>query len=175
MKRRAIALLLAAVPLIAVGSLHAAEEGPDLPLRKAGLWELQTETDEGAGPRKQQLTMCIGEEMERNTVVASGKENRANCSKYEVKKSADATVVDAICAYDQRHVTTHTELAGDFKTTFRVKVESSISGNASRAQGGQPINIQRKILQSGKYIGESCDGLQAGEARSANGATVQVQ
>lgn len=175
MTRRAIFLLLVAAASFGIGSSHAAEDSPDLPLRKAGLWELQTETNEGAGARKQQLTMCIGEEMERNSVISSGIEHRSNCSSYEVKKLAGATVVDATCAYDDRHITSHTELTGDFSTKFRVEVQSATSGRAPRAQGGQPINVRLTIIQNGRYLGESCGGLQAGEAKGADGMTVNVQ
>jgi hypothetical protein len=155
--------------------MRAAEDALDLPLRKAGLWELQTQTDEGHGSREQHLTMCVGEEMERKTVTASRAENRSNCEKYEVKKTAQATTVDATCTVDTRKTSTHTELAGDFQTTFSVKVESKTSGFAPRAQGGQPVNVERKIVQNGKYLGESCGDLQAGEARTADGRTVIVQ
>ena len=117
---------LAATALLAIAvlttDLRAAEDALDLPLRKAGLWELQTRTDEGRGPRQQHLTMCVGEEMERKTVSASRAEYRSNCEKYEVKKTAEATTVDATCTVDIRQTTTHTELAGDFQTAFSVKV-----------------------------------------------------
>ena len=173
MPRTAATAVLVAAVLMSTPT-HA-EEALDLPLRKAGLWEMQTETDEGRGPQKQQLTMCVGEEMERKTVSASRTENRSNCEKYEVKKTAGATTVDATCTVDTRQTTTHTELAGDFQTAFSVKVESRTSGFAPRAQGGQPVNVERKIVQSGKYLGESCGDLQAGEARAADGRTVIVR
>lgn len=170
---------LAAIALIGAAVLVTAdpraEDAPDLPLRKAGLWELQTQTDEGRGPHQQQLTMCIGEEMERKTVSASRAEYRSNCENYEVKKTASATTVDATCTVDMRQTTTHTELAGDFQTAFSVKIESRTSGFAPRAQGGQPVNVERKIVQNGKYLGESCGDLQAGEAKAADGRTVIVR
>lgn len=169
----AIALIGAAVLLGT--DVRAAEDGQDLPLRKAGLWELQTQTDEGRGPREQRLTMCIGDEMERKTVSASGAEYRSSCEKYEVKKTAGATTVDATCTVDMRQTTTHTELAGDFQTAFSVKIESRTSGFAPRAQGGQPVNVQRNIVQNGRYLGESCGDLQAGEAKAADGRTVIVR
>lgn len=174
MSRLAATALLAIAVLMAT-DLRAAEDASDLPLRKAGLWELRTQTDEGRGPRNQQLTMCVGEEMERKTVSASRAENRSTCEKYEVKKSAEATTVDATCTVDMRQITTHTELAGDFQTAFSVTVESRTSGFAPRAQGGQPVNVERKIVQNGKYLGESCGDLQAGEARAADGRTVIVR
>ena len=127
MRQTCLGLLSAATFLSAAS---ATAEEFDLPLRRAGLWDVHTQTDEGAGVRNQDLGMCIGEEMERAMVRASGAENRANCARYEVKKAADATTVDASCTYDDRKVATHTELRGDFTTAFQVKVESTTSGNA---------------------------------------------
>lgn len=167
---------LPAAALLALGAVgQAAEPSLDLPLRKAGLWEVRTQTDEGSGARNQDLTMCIGEEMERSTVRSSGMEYRSNCAKYEVKKTSDGTTVDATCTFDQRHVTSHTELRGDFQTAFEVKISSSTTGSAPRSQGGQPVNVQRTIVQVGKYLGSRCGGLQAGEAKTADGQVVSVQ
>jgi hypothetical protein len=175
MMRRSYLALLAVAATVHGAMLVSAEETLDLPLRKAGLWEVRTQTDEGKGMRSQDLTMCIGDAMERTAVRTSGAENRANCAKYDVKKTPEGTTVDALCTYDDRKVTSRTELHGDFTTVFKVKVESTTSGNAPRAQGGQPVNVHRIILQEGKYLGESCGGLQAGEAKTAAGATVTVQ
>lgn len=173
--RLAYPVLVAALSISFGAVVFAADEKLDLPLRKAGLWDVNTQTDEGHGKRDQKLTMCIGEEAERNTVRTSSAENRANCPKYVVSKSSAGTIVDALCFYDDRKVTTHTELSGDFTTEFQVKVESSVSGNAPRTQGGAPVDVKRTILQSGKYLGESCGELSAGEAKTANGVKVVVQ
>jgi hypothetical protein len=156
--------LAAAVPV-------AAEDALDLPLRKAGQWQLTTAMDEGKGPRQSILTMCIEAEMERKTVLASGAEHRANCSKYEVKKTGETTTVDAECAYDARKVMSHTEMSGDFQTAFKVKIESTTSGEAR----GQPVSVKRTILQEGKYVTQSCGDLQAGEAKDPEGRKVMVQ
>lgn len=171
---RAFAVLVAAATVCGT-ALSTAEETLDLPLRRAGLWEVRTQTDEGNGMRSQDLTMCIGDAMERTAVRTSGAANRANCSKYEVKKTSDGTTVDAQCTYDDRKVTSRTELHGDFTSVFKVKVESTTSGNAPKAQGGHPVNVHRIILQEGKYLGESCGDLKAGEAKTAIGSTVTVQ
>lgn len=166
--------LLAPTAFLCFTHLQAAEDA-DLPLRKAGLWEVHTSIDEGQGARNQRLTMCIGEQMERDSVRASTMENRSGCSKYEIKKSSDETTVDAFCVYDERQVTNHTEMRGDFKTAFSVKVVSTTAGKAPRAQGGQPVNVHRTIVQEGKYLGESCGELKAGEATTTDGHKVIVQ
>jgi hypothetical protein len=170
---RVVVLSLAAIG--ASVPLAAAEPPLDLPLRKAGLWQVHTQTDEGSGVQKQDLTMCIGEEMERIAVRASGADNRANCATYEVSKTTAGTTIDAVCSIEDRKVVTRTELTGNFTSEFSVKVDSTTSGHAPRSQGGQPVNVHRIILQDGKYLGEACGELQAGEAKGADGRTLKVQ
>jgi hypothetical protein len=172
MRRLATITLVAATAACwAATAPVAAEEALDLPLRKPGQWQLTTAMDEGKGPRQSVLTMCIEAEMEKKTVLASGAEHRANCSTYEVKKVNGTTIVDASCAYDQRTVTSHTEMSGDFQTAFTVKIESTTSGAAR----GQPVSVKRTILQEGKYVAQSCGDLQAGEAKDPEGRKVMVQ
>ena len=172
MQRLSTITLIAAVAVSLAATVPvAAEDSLDLPLRKAGQWQLTTAMDEGRGPRQSILTMCIEAEMERKTVMASGSEHRANCSKYEVKKIGGTTTVDAECTYDQRKVTSHTEMSGDFQAAFAVKIESTTSGEAR----GQPVSVKRTILQEGKYVTQSCGDLQAGEAKDPEGRKVMVQ
>lgn len=163
--------IILATACIGLQPAAAISDDAGLPLRKAGSWELKTVMDEGRGPREQMLSMCIDADMERKTVAASGQEHRSDCSKYEIKKTGDTTTVDATCAYDERAVTTHTEMSGDFQTAFRVRVESTTSG----ALRGQPISIKRTIIQEGKYLGAGCGELQAGEAKGVDGRMVVVQ
>ena len=70
MRETCLGLLSAAATFLSAASATAEEF--DLPLRRAGLWDINTQTDEGAGVRNQDLEMCIGEEMERAMVRASG-------------------------------------------------------------------------------------------------------
>jgi hypothetical protein len=158
------AILIAASP-----SSRAAEV--DLPYRKGGQWELKTVMDEGRGPKEQVLTMCVDEEMEKNTALASRTEHKDGCTKYEVVKSGDKYVIDAQCTFNERDVTSHTEMSGDFAKSFEVKIESTTSGT----NGSQAISVKRTITQSGTYQGESCGDLKAGEARGTDGKKVLVQ
>ncbi|MCC7251334.1 DUF3617 family protein [Hyphomicrobium sp.] len=142
-----------------------------LPERKAGLWELHTVMDEGLGPKDQTLTMCVDAEMERNAVAASGVEHTEKCTKYEIKREGDKTVVDMSCQYASRHVKSRTEMTGDFKSALQVKIESTTSGE----HNGQTVAVKRTITQTGKYLGESCGDLIGGEAKGPDGTKVMVQ
>lgn len=143
-----------------------------LPERKAGLWELKTTMDEGNGPRDQAMKMCIDARMEKNTVLASISDHKANCSTYNVKADGGGTTVDADCIYNERKVMSTTTMSGDFKTTFEIKIQSTTSDPEKKDQS---VVIKRTITQLGKYLGDTCGDLKPGEAQSIDGTRILVQ
>jgi hypothetical protein len=163
--------VIAALAALAATTAQVAAETASLPLRKAGRWELTTTMDEGGKKHEQSLTMCIDADMERNTAAASDAEHKSSCTKYEVKKAGDAIVVDATCSMNGRDVESRTEMRGDFQTTFEVKINSTTSG----IDGAQSVSVPRTIVQHGKYLGEACGELKAGEAMAPDGTKVMVQ
>lgn len=166
----AIALAAAFAGLLTAAAI--ADDATELPKRKAGRWELKTVMNEGGGaPRQQTLTMCVDGEMERNTVAASAAEHKQSCSKYAIAKSGDTFTVDANCHLNERDVESRTEMSGDFQTAFKVKIDSTTSG-IDRAQS---VSVKRTITQEGKYLGDSCGDLKAGEAMGADGSKIMVQ
>lgn len=165
MKRLYLALLVTA-PFAA----HA--DPAKLPQRQAGLWEMTTSMDEGKGAVEQKLTMCVDEEMERNTVQASLLEHQSSCARYDISRAGEATLVVAECTFSKRKVTSRTEMSGDFKTAFQVEIDSTTSQDGETAQ---TISVKRKIKQSGRYLGTSCNDLKPGEAQAPDGTKVMVQ
>lgn len=157
--------------LLIAGPVSSAEDSGALPLRKAGRWEMKTVMDEGFGPREQVLTMCIDTDMERTTATPSDASHKQNCSKYEVTRSGDTTTVDSLCVFEGRKVESVTEMRGDFETTFKVTIESTTSGS----ERGQSVSVKRTITQDGKYLGEACGDLKAGEAMGSDGHKIVVQ
>jgi len=169
--RTALVALSVIASCAAIPALCAAGD-VELPVRKAGQWELTTVMDEGRGPKEQTLTMCIDADMEKNTVAVSAADHKENCSKYEVKKEGDKIVVNATCKFNERNVESATEMSGDFATTFQVKIDSTTSGTDGNDQA---VSVKRTITQTGKYVGESCGDLKAGEAKGSDGKKVLVQ
>jgi hypothetical protein len=164
-------LLVAALFLSTTFGPANADENT-LPARKPGLWELKTVMDEGNGPRDQTLKMCIDERMEQNTVAASLADHKANCAKYDIKVADGVTTAEGECTYNGRLVISHTEMKGDFKSAFEIKIKSSTSDPEAKEQS---IIIKRDITQSGSYLGESCGDLKAGEAMGPDGKKLAVQ
>lgn len=158
--------------LLAFGAQAVASEAT-LPERKAGLWELKTSMDEGAGPRENAMKLCIDAQMEATTVKTSLAEHKANCEKYDIVKADAGTTVDMSCKFNNRHVTGKTEMTGDFKTAFKVKIQSTTSDDS--ANETRTVTIHRVITQEGAYIGEACGDLAPGQALTADGQKVHVQ
>ena len=159
---------------IAIAALSASAASADearLPERKAGLWELATTMDEGLGPKDQTLTMCVDADMERSTAAAAADEHGQKCSKHEIRREGENTIVDMSCQFSSRHVVSRTEMSGDFKTAFLVKIDSTTSGE----QNSKTVTVKRTIVQKGKYLGESCGDLVGGEAKAPDGTKVLVQ
>lgn len=144
----------------------------ELPARQPGKWKLSTEMDEGRGPIKQTLTMCITEAMEKSTLEASASSHKSNCSRYDVKKDGDKTVVEAECAYAVDKVTSRTEMTGDFKSSFAVKIETT---TVTSPPHRDPITRNRKINQTGEHLGPDCGDIKPGEAVAEDGSRVMVQ
>lgn len=163
------AVLAAAMAASAFSSTLA--DDARMPERKAGLWQMATTMDEGLGPVTQDLTMCIDAGMERTTVAASADEHGKQCKRYEITRQGETTVVEMDCQFASRQVVSKTELSGDFKTTFMVKIESKTSGE----HNSQSVSVKRKISQSGKFLGEDCGDLAGGEAKAPDGTRIMVQ
>lgn len=166
--RSKVVLVIAA----ALACLSAPSFASELPQRQPGKWKLSTEMDEGRGPIKQTLTMCITEAMEKATIESSATEHKSNCSRYDIKKDGDMTVVEADCAYAVDKVTSRTEMSGDFKSSFAVKIEST---TVTQPPSGKAMTRHRKINQTGEHLGTDCGDIKPGEAIAEDGSRVMVQ
>lgn len=172
MQKTSFALIALLASAACFAPVAVAAETADLPKRQAGKWKLNTEMDEGRGPISQVLTMCITDELEAGTVAAAQKEHQSNCSRYEVKRDGDKTLVEAECAYAVDKVTSSTEMSGDFKTAFSVKIATT---TITQPPSGNQIKRERKINQTGEYLGADCGDIKPGEAVSEDGSRVMVQ
>lgn len=163
---RQLSFTLLCLTIFAPGALAA-----ELPLRKAGRWEMKTVMEEGGRKHEQTITICIDADMERNTAANSADEHKRSCSRYDLKQDGDKVVVEATCNMNGRDVESRTEMIGDFQNAFEVKIDSTTSG----IDGAQSVSIKRTIDQHGKYLGAECGELKAGEAMGTDGKKIMVQ
>src|SRR5690242_20842668 len=115
MMRRLLSLGLGA----AVFALSSAALAEDLPLRKAGLWEMKVVRTGGAMPdmTMQHCTDPTTDKEMSNSVSPLAKQI---CSKQDVVKTATGYVSDSVCTVSGVAMTTHADIVGDFDSGYTV-------------------------------------------------------
>ncbi len=102
----------------------------ELPLRKAGLWEMKVLRSGSPAP---DMTMqhCTDATTDKqmSTSFSPGKET---CAKQDIQKTATGYVSDSVCSVAGMTITSHAEITGDFNSAYTVK-----STSHSERSGGQ--------------------------------------
>ena len=131
MKRKLV--LLGSMLCLAVSAGAACAE--DLPVRKAGLWELKIVR---AGSSMPDMTMqhctdeTVDKEMNNNNASPMAKQI---CAKQDIRKTATGYVSDSECSVAGVNTTSHAEITGDFNAAYTVKTTSHSQGGAVGAAG----------------------------------------
>ena len=123
--RRQLRSLVSATGLLVL--LPAADAlAVELPVRKAGLWEMKMVRTGGTVP---DMTMqhCTDATTDKqmSTSFSPGKET---CSKQDVQKTASGFVSDSVCGVAGMTITSHAEIIGDFNSAYTVKSTSHSEG-----------------------------------------------
>jgi len=115
----AFAVLCGTSPLLA--------ENVQMPLRKAGLWELTTQITGMPNTTAPPVIIqqCTDENVDRQLNKMSS--DMVKCSKQEMTKSGDSYIGDNVCAIGDTTVTSHVETTGDFNSAYSVKTVAKSS------------------------------------------------
>jgi Protein of unknown function (DUF3617) len=129
------ALLMCGAPALAV----------ELPIRKAGLWELKMLR--GGSPTPE-MTMqhCTDETTDKKMTTQLSPMAKQNCSKNDTQKTATGYVTDSVCSYGGTTMTSHSEVTGDFNSAYSVKVTSHNDGAPAGAPRDTNMTLQAKWL-----------------------------
>ncbi len=140
----------------------------DLPVRKAGLWEMKIVKADLALP---QMTMqhCTDEttdKMMSDTVSPMGKEM---CSKQDIQKTATGYVSDSVCGVAGMSITSHAEITGDFNSAYTMKSTS----HSERGPTGAPRDSTTTI--EAKWLGACKADQKAGDIMMPGGMKMNIK
>ena len=95
----------------------------DLPIRKAGLWEIKLAHTASPLPS---LTMqhCTDETVDKDMNNMVSPMARQICSRQDVQKTATGYVSDSVCSIGGVSVSSHSEISGDFNSAYTVTTTS---------------------------------------------------
>src|SRR3977135_3143256 len=129
--------LLALLPANAAGAV-------ELPVRKAGLWEMKVLHTGSAIP---DMTMqhCTDETTDKEMSTSFSPMAKEMCSKQDIQKIATGYVSDSVCGIAGMSITSHAEITGDLNSAHTVKSTSHSEGGPTGARDST-TSIEAKWL-----------------------------
>ena len=136
--------------------LPAGARAVDLPLRKAGLWEIKM-TQAGSPLPEMTMQHCTDESTDKDMNNMVSPMAKQVCSKQEVQKTATGYVTDSVCSVGGMSVSSHSEISGDFNSAYTVTTTSHSDLGAKAA----PRDIVTR--NSAKWLGACKAGQKPGD------------
>jgi hypothetical protein len=146
MTRQPLSCCLGVVLLALLPALGAGAE--ELPVRKAGLWELKL-LRPGTPMPETTMQHCTDETVDRQ--MNSLSPVKQTCSRNDIQKTAAGYVTDSVCSVGAASVTSHSETSGDFNSAYTVKVTSHSDGGPPGAARDSTTTVEAKWLGACKH------------------------
>ncbi len=109
-------------------------QADDLPVRKAGLWEMKM-VKTGSPMPEMTMQHCTDETVDKEMNSNISPMAKQVCSKQDIQKTATGYVTDSVCNVAGISTTSHAEITGDFNSAYTVKSTSHIQGGVAGAAG----------------------------------------
>jgi hypothetical protein len=132
----------------------------ELPVRKAGLWEMKI-VESGASMPEMTMQHCTDAttDKEMSTAFSMSKEI---CSKQDIQKTATGYVSDSVCGVAGTTITSHAEITGDFNSAYTVKSSARSEHGPSGAPRDSTSTIEAKWLGACKADQKAGDIMMPG-------------
>jgi hypothetical protein len=117
----------------------------DLPVRKAGLWEMKVQH---IGSPVPDMTMqhCTDETTDKEMSSSFSPMAKDICSKQDIQKTATGYVTDSVCGVAGMSIKSHAEITGDFNSAYTMKSTSHSEGGPAGAARDSTTTIEAKWL-----------------------------
>jgi hypothetical protein len=125
-------LLLCCVGCILLMPVPADAAGVELPIRKAGLWEIKM-VRTGSPVPAMTMQHCTDESTDRAMNGMASPMAQQMCSKQDIRKTATGYASDTVCNVAGRTVTSHSDIVGDFNSAYTVTTVSQTQTEGSAA------------------------------------------
>lgn len=125
----------------------------DMPKRKAGLWEINTQM--AGQPSHGPIQQCIDANTD-NIMQQQAAKSEYKCSVMEMKRQGDKMLMHSVCKIDKTTATTDAVISGNFDSGYRndmtVRYDPPMMGMSSA-----------KMMQEAKWLGPCKAGQKPGD------------
>ncbi|MBB4370148.1 hypothetical protein GGD63_002941 [Bradyrhizobium sp. cir1] len=137
--------LLGSTLCVALSAASASAD--DLPVRKAGLWEMKMVRSGGSAMPEMTMQHCTDETVDKEMSNNVSPMAKQICAKRDIRKTATGYVSDSECSVAGISTTSHAEITGDFNSAYTVKTTSHAQGGAAGATGRDTaVTLEAKWL-----------------------------
>ena len=166
MKRLLLSLGLGCIALAPLSAGRAVAE--DLPVRKAGLWEMKV-VKTGSSIPDMTMQHCTDETTDKKMTTQLSPMAKQNCTKNDTQKTATGYVSDSVCNVGTTSITSHTEIVGDFNSGYTVMTAS----HSDKGPGGKPLDTTTKI--EAKWLGACKPDQKPGDIVMPGGMKMNIK
>ena len=152
------AILLTLAPMGAVAV--------ELPVRKAGLWEMKVLS--GGSVPEMTMQQCTDETTDKDMSTAMSPVAKDICSKQDIQKTATGYVTDSVCGIAGVTVKSHAEITGDFNSAYTVK-------STSHSEGGRVGAHDSITTIEAKWLGACKADQKAGDIMMPGGMKMNIK
>ena len=117
----------------------------DLPIRKAGLWEMKV-VRTGSPTPEMTMQHCTDESTDKEMSSTFSPMAKEMCSKQDIQKTATGYVSDSICNVGAMSITSHSDIVGDFNSAYTVKSTSHHEGGSASVPRDATTTVEAKWL-----------------------------
>jgi hypothetical protein len=140
----------------------------ELPIRKAGLWEIKIKLTGGAAPTAM-MRHCTDESVDRKMSTLFNPLSPAPCTKSSTQKEGDLYTIDSSCSADDKIVKVHSDINGDFQSSYTVVTETKVQDDPDSDPTLTSMTLE------GKYAGSCKLGQKPGDVMMAGGLKVNIK
>ena len=159
-------------PLVLGGLLLAmsattAAQAVDLPVRRAGLWEMKMVR---TGSPMPEMTMqhCTDDTVDKEMSNNLSPMAKQICSKQAIKKTESGYTIDMVCNVAGIATTSHSDVAGDYNSAYTVTTQSHSEGGPTSLR-----DVTTKI--DAKWLGACKQGQKPGDIVMPGGFKFNVK
>jgi hypothetical protein len=156
---------LGAVSLLAVLCLSVPAIADEMPARKAGLWEIKTNTGVANMPQVS-MKQCIDattDKMMQNNAGPPGVPKQ--CTQSNIQKSSNTITIDSTCNIAGRSSTSHMVINGSFDSSYTMTITSQ--GEGAPAAG-------RTMTMAATWLGPCAADQRPGDMIMSNGMKMNI-
>ncbi|WFU17943.1 DUF3617 family protein [Bradyrhizobium sp. CB3481] len=138
----------------------------ELPVRKAGLWEMKVLS--GGSVPEMTMQQCTDETTDKDMSTAMSPVAKDICSKQDIQKTATGYVTDSVCGVAGVTVKSHAEITGDFNSAYTVK-------STSHSEGGRVGPHDSTTTIEAKWLGACKTDQKAGDIMMPGGMKMNIK